>query len=158
MSIKQPKSIPPVFSALLFFAFMNQASAADYSFNGVWIYEQTCGAQQVASVRLTQKGSEVAGEWSDGSTRGAGVYGQLKGELKNNKLFVRYCGGEESAGYAVCPKYEAEFSDYFVHQGKDLVWYKMAHSNGKIDYRKYLVLPSTVNGKATILDSHCANE
>ena len=145
------------FSAFIFPFFLNQACAADNLFNGKWVYKQTCGPQQVASVIFTQKGSEVKGDWSDGSTRGSGVYGKLKGVSKNNKLFVRYCGGDENSGYEICPKYEAEVSDYFVHQGKDLVWYKMTKKKGGDDYEKYLILHPAVNGKPAIVDSRCVD-
>jgi hypothetical protein len=156
VSPKQPKNVLLTFFTLLTFFSMSHAWANDL-FNGKWIYEQTCGPQQVASVRLSQKGSDVTGEWSDGSTRGSGVYGQLKGKLKNNRLFVRYCGGDESAGYGICPKYAAEVSDYFVRQGKDLVWYKKTNKKLGLEYERYLVLYSTINDNSTIVDSHCAD-
>lgn len=133
----------------------NQASATDNPFQGNWAYQQICGLQHVASVRLQQKGSEVSGSWDDGSTRASGTYGQLKGNVINGQLRVRYCGGDDSSDYSVCPNYEAEASDYFVRQGKDLIWYKMTAEKSGNTFQKYLVLHPAIHGKPTITDNHC---
>jgi hypothetical protein len=132
--------------------------AADDSFNGSWGYEQTCGMRHVAAVRLSQKGDAVNGDWSDGSARGSGTYGKLLGAVKDGKLYVRYCGGDDNSDYSICPNYEAEASDYFVRQGKDLVWYKMDGKPSENKFIKYLVLHQKVNGKPVIMDTHCADE
>jgi hypothetical protein len=132
--------------------------AADDSFNGSWGYEQTCGMQHVADVRLSQKGDAVTGDWSDGSARGSGTYGKLLGTVKEGKLFVRYCGGDDNSAYDICPSYQAEASDYFVRQGKDLVWYKMDGTPSESKFIKYLVLHQEVKGKPVILDTRCTDE
>ncbi|TCV97211.1 hypothetical protein EC912_101206 [Luteibacter rhizovicinus] len=135
------------------------ASATDAGatkpFGGNWGYKQTCGQGHSATVTLTQTGNDVAGDWTDG-TRVSGTDGSLKGSIRDGKLFVRYCGGDEQAGYAVCPKYEANESDYFVRQGSDLVWYQMIGKKGENAFRKYVVMHPVVKGKPLPVDTHCA--
>lgn len=153
----QPRNDLTLLLVVMILACSSQVIAADSQFDGNWAYEQTCGSQHVASVQLSQKGDQVSGKWSDGSTRGSGTSGQLKGRGKNNKLFVRYCGDDENTSSNVCPSYDAEVSDYFMRQGNDLIWYKTFDSgkNGALD--KYLVLHPTINGKPTVKDTHCDN-
>jgi hypothetical protein len=131
------------------------ASAADNGFNGRWAYEQTCGAQHVASVQLAQTGNQVSGKWSDGSTRGSGTSGQLEGSVANGKLFVRYCGDDENSDANVCPSFDSETSDYFMRDGADLVWYRISDSGKKGDFDKYLVLHRVVAGQPAVKDDRC---
>jgi hypothetical protein len=139
-------------------ACFGSALAADDSFNGNWGYAQTCGMQHVAEVRLSQKDGAISGDWSDGSARGSGAYGKLLGTIKDGKLFVRYCGGDDSSDYEICPNYQAEAGDYFVRQGKDLVWYKMDGKPSDNKFIQYLVLHPEINGKPAVLDTHCSDE
>jgi hypothetical protein len=158
MHSSQPRKTLTLFLCLILLTCSSVAIAADHLFNGNWGYEQTCGPQHVASVQLSQKGDQVTGKWSDGSTRGSGTSGLLKGSSKNNKLFVLYCGDDENSDSNVCPDYDAETSDYFTRQGKDLIWYKPSSAGKKGAYGKYLVLHPSVNGKPTSRDTHCGDK
>ncbi|WP_146083993.1 hypothetical protein [Xanthomonas albilineans] len=142
---------------LISIGFLTQAFAKDNKFDGKWVYEQTCGPQQVASIELTQKKNQVDGKWSNGSTRGSGVSGKLKGNIKSGKLFVNYCGDDENSDHPICPDYESESSDYFVRQGKDLIWYKLTIGKNGREFEKYLLLHPTVNGKVVIKDGKCTS-
>jgi hypothetical protein len=132
------------------------AQANDNSFQGSWAYKQTCGQHHAAQIKLIQTGTDITGEWSDG-TQASGSDGKLKGSIHDGKLFVRYCGTDEQAGYAVCPDYEASETDYFVRQGADLVWYQMTGKKGDNTFRKYVVLHASVNGKPVPGDSKCSD-
>lgn len=124
------------------------------AFQGQWAYKQACGQHHVAEVKLVQSGSAVSGEWSDGN-QASGADGRLKGSIRDGKLFVRYCGSDEQAGYALCPKYEAEETDYFARQGRDLVWYQMTGKTGDHTFRKYVVLHPVSDGKPVVADTKC---
>ena len=143
--------------AVISIGFFIQASANNNKFNGKWVYEQTCGPQQVASIELTQKENQVDGKWSDGSTRGSGTSGKLKGSIKNGKLFVHYCGDDENSDHPICPEYESESSDYFVRQGRDLIWYKLTLGKNGNEFEKHLLLHPTINGNVLIKDSKCTS-
>ncbi len=126
------------------------------AFSGHWKYQQTCGPQHSATLTLRAVGDDVTGDWTDG-TRVSGSDGSLKGRIRDGKLFVRYCGGDEHAGYAVCPVYETGESDYFIRKGKDLVWYRMVGKKGANTFDKYVVLHPVVKGKPLPVDSHCTD-
>ncbi|HWX67422.1 MAG TPA: hypothetical protein VNZ27_13450 [Rhodanobacter sp.] len=130
---------------------------ASNAFDGYWTYNNDCHYGHYAEIRLTQKGADVTGDWSDG-TRLSGSDGSLKGHIRGDKLFVRYCGGDEHAGYAVCPKYEAEESDYLVRQGSDLVWYRGSGQGSARTFEKYVALHPSVKGKRESLDNDCPSD
>lgn len=123
-------------------------------FAGDWKYKQTCGYQHSATLTLTQTGEDVTGDWTDG-TRLNGSDGSLKGRIRDGKLYVRYCGGDEHAGYAICPSYETEESGYFTRQGTDLVWYRRVGKKEESIFEKYVVLHPVIKGKRLPVDDHC---
>ena len=127
-------------------------------FQGDWSYEQTCGWQHIASVHLSQNGKRVEGTWSDGSARASGSDGKLKGTVMNGRLYVRYCGGDESSGFSVCPAYDAVSSDYFVREGDDLAWYQMIRKENEKKFRRYMLLHPAVNGYPLVKDDHCHDQ
>lgn len=96
----------------------------------------------------------MTGDWSDGD-QSFGSDGKLKGHLRDGKLFVRYCGNDAQAGYAVCPAYESNETDYFVRQGDDLVWFQMTGKKGEGTFQKYVVLHPVVAGKPVATDDKC---
>ena len=147
-----------VFTALLTTDVFSQALGADHYFNGSWIYEQTCGWRHVASIELHQRGSQVEGDWSDGSARASGTSGQLKGNVSGKKLTVRYCGIDENSDSNICPSFDSETSDYFIREGVDLIWYKMSTGKNGVEFKKYLVLHPAIGGKPSIKDSDCPSE
>ena len=136
-SIATAMSLP----ALLLCISPGRAQTANDPFDGNWIYEQSDGSRHVASICHNHQGSEVDGDWSDGSARGSGIFGHLKEEVKGDKLFVRYCGGDDNSDNPVCPDYQKQESDYFVRQGKALVWYR----NDGAKYERYIALYPQVN-------------
>jgi hypothetical protein len=127
------------------------------AFDGYWTYNNNCHSGHYAEIKLTQKGGAVTGDWSDG-TRLSGSDGSLKGRIRDDKLFVRYCGGDEHSKYAVCPKYETEESDYLVRQGSDLVWYRGSGQGTARTFEKYVVLHPTVEGKHGSFDNNCPSD
>lgn len=127
------------------------AKPNDYS--GHWMYKQTCGWQHVATLDLEQSGSTVTGKWSDG-THVRGSEGSLKGQLVDGTLYVRFCGIDESSGYAVCPKFDSDVTDHLVRRGKVLTWYQGSGSQ----FDKYLELHAAVGGRASVTDSDCSSD
>ncbi len=65
----------------------------------------------------------IVGEWAEGSPQGMGDTGKLKGIIKGNKLYVRYCN-TNSDWRAICPNYDKE-EEYFIFKDKKLVRYKL---------------------------------
>ena len=130
---------------------------ASNAFDGYWTYNNNCHFGHYAEIKLTQKNTDVTGDWSNG-TRLSGSDGSLKGRIRGNKLFVRYCGGDEHSGYAVCPKYETEESDYLVRQGSDLAWYRGSGKGTTRTFEKYVVLHPSVEEKRRSFDNDCAND
>jgi hypothetical protein len=127
------------------------------TFAGDWKYKQICGYQHSATVTLTQTGEDVTGEWTDG-TRLNGSDGSLKGRIRDGKLYVRYCGGDEHAGYPVCPSYETEESGYLSRLGSDLVWYRRVGKKEGNTFEKYVVLHPVIKGKRLPVDDHCTDD
>jgi len=150
-----------LFGALIVGQIFCATYAADTSaakaFAGNWKYKQTCGYQHSATVTLTQTGENVTGDWTDG-TRLSGSDGSLKGTIRNGRLYVRYCGGDEHAGYAVCPSYETEESDYFAREGSDLDWYRKIGKKAESTYEKYVVLHPVIKGQRLPVDGHCTDD
>ncbi len=139
---------------------LTSAHAKDTSskaFDGYWTYNNDCHFGHYAEIELAQKGAEVTGDWSDG-TRLSGSDGSLQGRIRDNKLFVRYCGSDEHSGYAVCPRYEAKESDYLVRQGSDLVWYRGSGQATARTFEKYVVLHPSAKGKRGSFDTECPND
>lgn len=122
-------------------------------FQGDWAYKQTCGTHHSAELKLVQAGHDVIGQWADGD-RSSGSDGLLKGRVREGKLFMRYCGNDEQAGYTICPDYEADEADYLVRQGDNLVWYRMAGSKGAGAFEKYVVL-HRVTSRPIATDDGC---
>lgn len=147
--------------ALVFGQILCAACAADTpkgaAFAGNWEYKQTCGYEHSATVTLAQNGKDVSGDWTDG-TRLNGSDGSLDGRIRDGKLYVRYCGGDEHAGYAICPSYEAEESAYFTRQGNDLVWYRRVGKREENTFEKYVVLHPVLKGKRLPVDDHCTDD
>lgn len=133
---------------------LTACAAKPQDFQGKWVYKQACGQYHVAEVKLTQSGNDVSGEWSDGNQH-AGADGKLEGHVRGEKLFVRYCGNDEQAGYAVCPKYESDETDYFVRQGKELIWYQMIGKKSDNTFRKYVILHPVSGNESTAMDAKC---
>lgn len=144
--------------AMVLSACVTHASDATPSnvFSGSWKYQQTCGSQHSATLTLHQAGDDVVGDWTDG-TSVSGSDGSLKGSVRDGKLFVRYCGNDDQAGYAICPKYEAQESDYFFHEGEDLVWYRMVGKKGANTFDRYVVLHAVIKGQSLLVDKHCSD-
>lgn len=135
-------------------AFAHAVGAAEaQDFVGTWKYKQSCGYQHSVTLDLSRAGNAVTGDWTDG-TRLDGSDGSLKGRFRDGKLYVRYCGGDEHAGYPVCPAYEAEESGYLVRRGNDLVWYRKSGGN----FEQYVVLHRDMKGKQLQLDTDCKGE
>lgn len=149
-----------IFLALIagqIFCMAHAKGASSNAFNGYWTYNNDCHFGHYAEMKLTQKGADVTGDWSDG-TRLSGSDGSLKGRIRGDKLFVRYCGGDEHSGYTVCPKYETEESNYLIRQGSDLVWYKGSGQGTARTFEKYIALHPSVEGTRGSSDTDCPND
>ena len=108
------------------------ASMALDDFVGDWGYASDCNFGHYVGVLLSKRGEAMTGEWSDG-TRVRGWSGQLRGTLRNEKLFLQKC--YEGEGEPLCPAYE-EAHDILERRGEALVWY--TYYNNKAS--EYLVL------------------
>jgi hypothetical protein len=122
-------------------------SSAPGIFAGNWSYAKTCGSGHYVNLTLNQRGGHVSGEWSAGTDIRGGD-GQLEGQIRGGRLYVRYCstGGEE--GYEVCPRFGGD-EDYFELEGgvlKRFVKYGTA-------YRQDISLHSYAPGEPVRLDN-----
>ncbi|MBB6243158.1 hypothetical protein [Rhodanobacter sp. MP1X3] len=128
---------------------------AQSSFQGDWLYQQTCGWKHSADLHLTQQGNEVKGHWGDGTARGHGDSGSLQGTLKGKKLLVGYCNDDPASNDgAICPNFDKDQPDYYVLRGDELDWYQKFGDK----HRKYLTLHREIKGKKTPTDDHCPDD
>ncbi|RDZ28827.1 hypothetical protein DX914_06870 [Lysobacter silvisoli] len=105
------------------------------AFSGQWAYRQSCGWQHTAHLDIAESGNSASGSWDDG-TRANGDSGQLQGELRDGRLYLRLCSeGQASGKIAACPNF-GEASAYVVREGAILAWYR---KSGEA-YRPYLKL------------------
>lgn len=127
--------------------------SAGRDFAGEWGYAQSCGWAHTAGLKLAQTGNSVTGTWDDG-TRVGGEDGLLKGEVREDKLFVQFCteGGNDQASNT-CPNY-GETSAYLQRAGPTLAWYRKSGD----DYTPYLVLHAATGGKPVPVDTVCEDE
>ncbi|SOO11267.1 MULTISPECIES: hypothetical protein [Xanthomonas] len=117
------------------------ASAMDANLAKKWAYATRCDSGHFLSVDLHQQKNHVAGEWSEGTNaRGGG--GKLEGDMRNGKLYVRYCSDDGGAGYDACPTFSGE-EDYFVLEQGALVRYQKFGS----EYKRDVALRPDVEGQ-----------
>lgn len=104
-------------------------------FSGSWAYQKKCDQGHSVNLGFKQVGKQVTGDWSEGTTI-RGSDGELKGEVRAGKLFVRYCATDGDSRMAACPAYEAR-EDYFVFRDEAIVRYKKYGSSYKEDVVLY---------------------
>lgn len=93
-------------------------------FSGEWYYHTTNDSREyMGNFIFKQRGNMIVGEWAEGSPQGMGDTGKLKGIIKGNKLYVRYCN-TNSDWRSICPNYDKE-EEYFIFKDKKLVRYKL---------------------------------
>lgn len=131
------------------------AKAKSQDVVGIWAYAQSCGWQHSADLDIARvTGGGFGGRWSDGH-RAGGQSGELRGELRDGKLYLRFCRDDLAAGQAgACPDFGAE-SAYAVRNGERLEWFR---SDGAEGYRHYLSMHPVVEGKAVPVDDRCAEQ
>ncbi|UIX75629.1 hypothetical protein ABFO19_03130 [Xanthomonas citri pv. glycines] len=106
-----------------------------------WAYATQCDSGHFLSLDLHQQRNHVTGEWSEGTNlRGGG--GKLEGDVRNGKLYVRYCSDDGEAGYEACPKFSGD-EDYFVLEQGALVRYQKFGS----EYKRDVALRPDVEGQ-----------
>lgn len=92
-------------------------------FHGAWSYATHCGFGHYVALDLVENEGRVTGSWSDG-TNVRGSQGELKGDVRDGRLHVEWCGeGEEAGGHPQCPQY-GDDSDFFERRGDSLVWFR----------------------------------
>lgn len=122
-------------------------------FEGSWTYVQSCGWQHAATLELKQTGRQVTGSWSDGH-RVSGDDGLLRGDVRENRLWVQFCSeGAQADAASRCPNFGSEFA-YLVRSGAALEWYRKFGS----EYKKYLVLHRVIEGEDVPVDDDCPEE
>lgn len=127
------------------------ANASTESFAGNWSYQQGCGWEHTANLRIKpQSGRKVTGTWDDG-TRVRGDHGTLIGELRDGRLHLRFCGTDELKSDGTCTTYGEEDA-YVVRAGDQLVWLRKF---GESRYVEYLRLHYTTPNHPTPLDNDC---
>jgi hypothetical protein len=131
---------------------------AQTSFQGDWLYEQTCGWEQATNLTLNQQGAVVKGTWADGSARGHGDTGTLEGTVKDGKLWVSFCTDDEAGSDKPCTTFDTQDQDYYTLRGNDLTWYRQFGKNANVTYEKYVTLHRQIKGKKTITDDRCPDE
>ena len=92
-------------------------------FQGDWGFASHCGFGHYIGITLVQTGKTVSGNWSDG-TNLRGSSGELTGEIRDKRLFVKFCSDnlENNSAYKLCPEME-QVDDYFAIENGNLVWY-----------------------------------
>ena len=129
------------------------SAKATATFAGRWAYAQSCGWQHSAHLEFRATADGIRGAWSDG-TRVGGESGELKGRLRDGKLFVRFCREAEGKAPGICPDFDIEKS-YVVRKDRQLVWYREYGADG---YRPYLTLHSAVAGAEVPTDDNCPED
>lgn len=129
------------------------ASAAKVpSFAGKWAYAKKCDSGHYLGLELQQSGDHVSGDWSEG-TNARGSDGKLEGQVRGDKLYVRYCSDDGEVGYAACPNYSGA-EDYFLIDKDTLVRYQKYGSS----YRRGVVLHPDGPGKEVPFDKDCIDK
>ncbi len=134
---------------------------AQSSFQGDWLYQQTCGWKHSANLHLTQQGNQVKGHWGDGTARGHGEGGSLEGTLTGGTLLVHFCVDDPEDGSAAtkCPQFNQTITDHFVLHKNDLIWYQqIGKANDHPTHDKYLMLHRVISGKKTPVDNDCPDD
>ncbi len=130
-------------------ATIDARAAAPYL--GDWAYGQSCGWQHSAELRLRiDEDGGIGGDWSDG-TRVRGEHGELRGELRGDRLLVRFC--REAVGEYACPRF-GPVDGYLQRRGETLVWYRAFGAA----YREYLSLHAVISGHPIPEDTRCPEE
>ncbi len=124
------------------------------SLSGSWAYAQSCGWQHSASLELQPApDGGMRGQWSDG-TRVTGESGELKGDIRNGKLLLRFCRSDVEKNHpGACPIFGAQTA-YVVRSGDKLLWYRQSAKNS----RRYLTLHRVIEGKEIPKDDRCPDE
>lgn len=106
-------------------------------FSGDWAYHIVgCDYEHMGQFSFTSKGRKIHGTWHEGSPQGQGNSGQLKGEIKGNKLWIWRCSDDDSGLYPACPSYEKESARYFIHSPNGLSGYSKHDKQFKKDWVK----------------------
>ncbi|WP_226980512.1 MULTISPECIES: hypothetical protein [Xanthomonas] len=122
------------------------------SFAGAWGYAKKCDSGHFLAITLEQRGNHVTGDWSEGTNlRGGG--GKLEGEVREAKLYVRYCSDDGEAGYAVCPAFSG-VEDYFALEKGALVRYQKSGPR----YERDVALHPSSKGHQVPFDTKCMEE
>jgi len=142
--------------ALLFAATMLTTSCSTAAsgakvpqFAGKWAYAKKCDSGHYLGLDLQQSGDRVSGDWSEG-TNSRGSDGKLEGQVRGDKLYVRYCSDDGEVGYAACPEFSGD-EDYFRLDAGKLVRYQ---KNGS-SYRPGVALHPDGPGKEVPFDNEC---
>jgi hypothetical protein len=129
-------------------------TAAVAAFAGRWAYAQSCGWQHSAELELKTTAEGIRGTWSDG-TRVRGEAGELSGEYRDGKMFLRFCRDDVAENDPeACPNYRAE-NAYAVREAGNLIWYR---ASGADSYRRYLEMHPVIAGQDIPKDDHCPEE
>jgi hypothetical protein len=129
-------------------------TAAAAAFAGRWAYAQSCGWQHSAELEFKTTAEGVRGTWSDG-TRVRGEAGELSGEYRDGKMFLRFCRDDVAeSDPEACPDFRAEDA-YVVREAGNLIWYR---ASGADSYRRYLELSPVIVGQDIPKDDRCPEE
>lgn len=130
------------------------AAPAAQAYVGTWRYVQTCGWQHSADLQFDTVADGIRGHWSDGH-RAGGQSGELRGESREGKVFLRFCRDDIAPGQAdACPRFGAE-AGYVVREGEALAWYR---SSGAAGDQPYLRLHRVVEGRDVPVDDRCPDQ
>jgi hypothetical protein len=120
-------------------------------FVGEWAYAQGCGRKHSATLRIQPESErKIAGTWDDG-TIASGSDSALIGEVRDSRLYLRFCRNTQEQGRDSCPAFAAEDS-YLVREGNRLVWHR---KYGKTEFVEYLRLHYVTQGQPPPLDNKC---
>jgi len=122
---------------------------------GDWGFANHCGFGHYVGITFVQTGEKtVSGNWSDG-TNLRGSSGELKGEIREGKLFVKFCSDdiENKPPYRICPEFDGDDA-YFSLESSSLVWYESYGDS----FKRYVVLSKGPDHSSTVgNNADCSN-
>lgn len=124
-------------------------TAGTPSFQGQWSYRQTCGWNHSVNMQLSGEGKSYTGNWDDG-TRVRGDNGQVRGDVRGNRLMLRFC---TQTSDQACSDF-GQISGFAIRKGTALHWYRKSGDS----YSPYLVLQQAKAGQTVPADNQCDDE
>ncbi|MFC4763898.1 lysozyme inhibitor LprI family protein [Dyella koreensis] len=134
------------------------SGASVVDFDGSFGYRSDCNSGHYVEFAIKDGGPNFSGTWSDG-TRVGGDFGDFSGQVREGKLYVRFCtAGGGQKGLPLCPSFPEQEGAYFVSERGALTWYRPVGTGASRTFEKYLVLHRVDHGAKAPLDTQCSED